>query len=171
MPADALSQIAIFTLKITKRFARANEQRAQLTGALPTELTRRWSNLGSSSHGQLFRPYWGLWTGKPVYRRPFDEPPRPPTPTFGKASSPLLLRHITENSFLWRPIEVTRFPWVQFDLELKRGSSAHVCLRSIPSTLRTCRLYLKRKQEKQTNKRNTLHLPVKVTTCSTYCNV
>ena len=60
MPADALSQIAIFTLKITKRFARANEQRAQLTGALPTELTRRWSNLGSSSHGHLFRPYWGL---------------------------------------------------------------------------------------------------------------
>ena len=60
MPADALSQIAIFTLKITKRFARANEQRAQLTGALPTELTRQWSNLGSSSHGQLFRPYWGL---------------------------------------------------------------------------------------------------------------
>ena len=168
MPADALSQIAIFTLKITKRFARANEQRAQLTGALPTELTRRWSNLGSSSHGQLFRPYWGLWTGKPVYRRPFDEPP---TPTFGKASSPLLLRHTTENSFLWRPIEVTRFPWVQFDLELKRGSSAHVCLRSSPSTLRTCRLYLKRKPEKQTNERNTLHLPVKVTTCSTYCNV
>ena len=168
MPADALSQIAIFTLKIAKRFARANEQRAQLTGALPTELTRRWSNLGSSSHGQLFRPYWGLWTGKPVYRRPFDEPP---TPTFGKASSPLLLRHTTENSFLWRPIEVTLFPWVQFDLELKWGSSAHVCLRSSPSTLRTCRLYLKRKQEKQTNERNTLHLPVKVTTCSTYCNV
>ena len=60
MPADALSQIAIFTVKITKRFACANEQRAQLTGALPTELTRRWSNLVSGSHRQLFRPYWGL---------------------------------------------------------------------------------------------------------------
>ena len=60
MPADALSQIAIFTVKITKRFACANEQRAQQSGALPTELTRRCSNLGSGSHGQLFRPYWGL---------------------------------------------------------------------------------------------------------------
>ena len=60
MPTDVLSQIAIFTVKITKRFACANEQRAQQTGALPTELTRRWSNLGSGSHGQLFRPYWGL---------------------------------------------------------------------------------------------------------------
>ena len=50
-------QIAIFTLdtvKITKRFACANKQRAQQTGALPTELTRQWSNLGSGSHGQLF---------------------------------------------------------------------------------------------------------------------
>ena len=60
MPADALSQIAIFTVKITKRFACANEQRAQQTGVLPTEVTRRWSNLGSGSHGQLFRPYWVL---------------------------------------------------------------------------------------------------------------
>ena len=74
MPADALSQIAIFTVKITKRFACANEQRAQQSGALPTELTRRWSNLGSGSHGQLFRPYWGLWTWNPVYKRPFDDP-------------------------------------------------------------------------------------------------
>ena len=31
---------------------------------------------------------------------------------------------------------MTRFRWVQFDLESKRGSSAHVCLRSTPSTLR-----------------------------------
>ena len=75
MPSDALSQIAIFTVKITKRFACANEQRAQQTGDLPTELTRRWSNLGSGSHGQLW------------------------TPTFRKAPPPLLLRHITENSF------------------------------------------------------------------------
>ena len=89
MPADTLSQIAIFTVKITKRFACANEQRAQQTGALPTEVTRRWSNSGSGSHGQLFRPYWGLCIKDPLMS---------PTPTFRKAPPPLLLRHITENS-------------------------------------------------------------------------
>ena len=45
---------------------------------------------------------------------------------------------------------------MQFDLKLKLGSSAHVCLRSSLGTLCTRRLsknklYLKRKQEKQTN--------------------
>ena len=109
MPTDVLSQIAIFpldTVKITKRFACANEKRAQQTGVLLTELTRRQSNLGSGSHGRLFRPYWGCsaWYsrrsmkgGKPVYKSPFDEPP----PTFRKAPPPLMFRHIKEQKFLF----------------------------------------------------------------------
>ena len=111
MPTDTLPQIAIFsldTVKITKRFACANEKRTQQTGVLLTELTRRQSNLCSGSHGRLFRPYWGssAWHnrrsmegGKPVYKRPFDEPP-PPPPTSRKAPPPLLFRHVKEeNSF------------------------------------------------------------------------
>ena len=67
-------QIAIFTLdtvKITKRFACANKQRTQQTGALPTELTRQWSNLGSGSHGQLFCLWKTLWWAPPPPQR-FD---------------------------------------------------------------------------------------------------
>ena len=110
MPTDALSQIAICTLdtvKITKRFACANKQRAQQTGALLTELTRQRSNLGSGSHGRLFRPYWGssAWHSRrpmngenPSIKDPLMSPP--PTPlTFRKAPPPLLFRHMTENSF------------------------------------------------------------------------
>ena len=101
MPTDALSQIAICTLdtvKITKRFACANKQRAQQTGAVLTELTRRRSNLGSGSHGRLFRPYWGssAWHS----RRPMNgenpsikEPLMSPPPlTFRKAPPPLLFK-------------------------------------------------------------------------------
>ena len=109
MPTDALSQIAIFTLdtvKITKRFACANKQRAQQTGALLTELTRQRSNLGSGSHGRLFRPYWGssAWHSRrpmngenPSIKDPLMSPP--PSLTFRKAPPPLLFRHMTENSF------------------------------------------------------------------------
>ena len=108
MPTDALSQIAIFTLdtvKITKRFACANKQRAQQTGALLTELTRRRSNLGSGSHGRLFRPYWGssAWHS----RRPMNgenpsikEPLMSPPPLrFERLRRLCCLRHMTENSF------------------------------------------------------------------------
>jgi len=117
-------QIAIFTLETmkrfacankerfacanntVKRFACANKQRAQQTGALPTELTRRWSNWGSGSHGQLFRPYWGssAWYSRrsmnrenPSMKDPLVSPP--PHPTFRQAPPPLLFRYITENSF------------------------------------------------------------------------
>ena len=121
MPTDTLPQIAIFsldTVKITKRFACANEKRTQQTGVLLTELTRRQSNLCSGSHGRLFRPYWGssAWHnrrsmegGKPVYKRPFDEPP--PLPRLER------LRHLCcldtlrrKIRFLWGALEVTRFP-------------------------------------------------------------
>ena len=107
---SGLSQIAIFTLdtvKITKRFACVNEKRTQQTGALLTELTRRWSNLGSGSHGQLFRPYWGSSTWHSLQsmngenqsiKDPLARPPTPP-PTFQKAPPPLLFRHITQSSF------------------------------------------------------------------------
>ena len=103
MPTDALSQIAIFTLdtvKITKRFACANKQRAQQTGALLTELTRQRSNLGSGSHGRLFRPYWGssAWHSRrpmngenPSIKEPLMSPPPPPL-TFRKAPPPLLFK-------------------------------------------------------------------------------
>ena len=122
MPTNTLPQIAIFsldTVKITKRFACANEKRTQQTGVLLTELTRRQSNLCSGSHGRLFRPYWGssAWHnrrsmegGKPVYKRPFDEPP-PPLPRLER------LRHLCcldtlrrKIPFLWGALEVTRFP-------------------------------------------------------------
>ena len=110
IPAEALSQFAIFTLdtvKITKRFACANEKRTQQTGALVTELTRRWSNLGCGSHGQLFRPYWGssTWHSRQsmngenqCIKDPLARPPTPPL-TFRKAPPPLSFRHITESSF------------------------------------------------------------------------
>ena len=106
-------QIAIFTLhtvKITKRFTCANEQRAQYTGALPTELTKRWSNLGSGSRGQLFRPYWGssAWHSRrsmngenPCTKDPLMRPPLLPKKTFQKAPPPLLFRYISENSFFY----------------------------------------------------------------------
>ena len=115
MPTDALSQIAICTLdtvKITKRFACANKQRAQQTGALLTELTRRRSNLGSGSHGRLFRPYWGssAWHS----RRPMNgENPSikeplmslPPPLRFERLRRLCCLRHMfrhmTENSFFY----------------------------------------------------------------------
>ena len=76
-------QIAIFTLdtvKITKRFACANKQRAQQTGALPTELTRQWQP----------------WTAVLSMKDPLMSPP---PPTFRQAPPPLLFRYITENSF------------------------------------------------------------------------
>ena len=103
MPADTLSQIAIFTVKITKRFACANNQRAQQTGALPTAVTRRWSNSGSGSHGQLFRPYWGL-----CIKDPLMSPP--PPPRFERLRHLCCLDTLRKIPFLWRPIEVTRFP-------------------------------------------------------------
>ena len=106
-------------MKITKRFACANEKRTQQTGALLTELTRRWSNLGSGSHGQLFRPYWGssTWHSRQsmncenqCIKDPLARPPTPPL-TFRKAPPPLLFRHITESSFF---MGTNRIPWVQF---------------------------------------------------------
>ena len=92
------SQIEIFTLdtvKITKRFACVKEQHAQQTGALPTELTKRWSNLGSGSHGQLFRPYWGssawhsrrLMNGENPCITDLLMSPRPPNVSKGSAAS------------------------------------------------------------------------------------
>ena len=102
-------QIAIFTLdtvKITKRFACANKQRAQQTGALPTELTRQWSNLGSGSHGQLFCLWKTLWWAPP------------PPPTFRQAPPPLLFRYITENSFFYgdqlRKYRAEQKSWADF---------------------------------------------------------
>ena len=106
-------------MKITKRFPCANEKRTQQTGALLTELTRRWSNLGSGSHGQLFRPYWGssTWHSRQsmneenqCIKDPLARPPTPPL-TFRKAPPPLLFRHITESSFF---MVTNRIPWLQF---------------------------------------------------------
>ena len=88
MPTDALFTNRNFHSRHCedyKEICLANKQHAQQTGALPTELTRQWSNLGSGSHGQLFCLWKTLWP--------------PPPPTFRQAPPPLLFRYITENSF------------------------------------------------------------------------
>ena len=82
-------QIAIFTLdtvKITKRFACANKQRAQQTGALPTELTRQWQP----------------WTAVLSMKDPLMSPP-PPQP-FHRLRRLCCFDTLRKIPFLWGPV-------------------------------------------------------------------